>query len=120
MENGDFGNGGMPDWGTGMGMLSVYVDDMHTPVLVVPLNLDATLDLASGRAYVGFTAATGDNVWQVHDILDWRFSSLRVDPPYYPPEILNGRGSYSCKRSRFGGSSGSQAPLATPLQACCC
>lgn len=32
---------------------------------MVPLNLEATLRLNHGRAYVGFTAATGRDTWQV-------------------------------------------------------
>jgi len=77
LENADFENGGMADWGTGMGMLQVYLENLVDPVLVVPLNLGATVDLNHGRAWVGFTSATGFNSWQVHDILDWRFKSLR-------------------------------------------
>ena len=43
----------------GIGALSVYVD-LLSPVLVTPLNLAGTLDLHNhGRAWVGFTAATG-------------------------------------------------------------
>jgi hypothetical protein len=53
------------DWGAGVGTLAVYVDDMQSPVLVTPLDLGSTLQLDDGRAYVGFTGATGDNHWQV-------------------------------------------------------
>lgn len=65
----------------GFGTLSVYVDDAAEPVLIVPMNLAATLDLAGthGRAWVGFTASTGSRVWQVHDILAWHFTELRED-----------------------------------------
>jgi hypothetical protein len=31
------------------------------------------------RAYIGFTASTGDSVWQVHDVLAWHFTQLRED-----------------------------------------
>ena len=34
LENADFPNGGMADWGTGMGQLEVYLDEMSDPVLV--------------------------------------------------------------------------------------
>ena len=35
------------------------------------------LDQTHGRAWVGFTAATGADVWQTHDVLGWHFTSLR-------------------------------------------
>lgn len=78
--NGNFASGGFGDFGIGVGTLSVYVVDLNTPVIVTPINFDALLKLHQGRAYVGFTAATGAETWQVHDILEWRFTSLRRDP----------------------------------------
>jgi hypothetical protein len=57
--------GGQGDWGVGLGLLSVYIDDLFKPIFVTPLNLDATLRLNRGRAWVGFTAATGEDTWQV-------------------------------------------------------
>ena len=69
--NGDWGKGGL-------GLLYIYCENMVDPVLVVPLNLASTLNLNRGRAWVGFTAATGSS-WQAHDILNWKFSSLRLD-----------------------------------------
>ncbi|CAM9353688.1 unnamed protein product [Discosporangium mesarthrocarpum] len=97
MENGAFSGGGMPDWGTGVGLLSVYVDDLSVPCMTVPLNLEATLKLHHGRAFVGFTAATGTDTWQVHDLHHWMFTSTREKIPYWPPPIVNGEGAYeSC------------------------
>ena len=64
LENADFPNGGMADWGTGMGQLEVYLDDLVSPVLVTPLNLNGLLHLYHGRAWVGFTGATGLSTWQ--------------------------------------------------------
>eukprot|EP00939_MAST-03C_sp_MAST-3C-sp1_P002380 g2380.t1 len=96
MENADHANGAMSDWATGMGTLSVYVDDLVTPLLITPLNLATTLDLENGRAWVGFSAATGLATWQVHDILSWSFRSSRIDPPYVPPVIMNGEGAHAC------------------------
>lgn len=58
-------------------MLAVYLDDMDTPVLSVPLRIEQSLELSHGRAWVGFTAATGELAWQTHDILSWQFESLR-------------------------------------------
>ena len=84
--------GGSPDWlDGGIGALSVYVDDLLSPVLVTPLNLAGTLDLHNhGRAWVGFTAGTGFATWQVHDILEWKFRSTRQDPVDAPPPVVNG------------------------------
>lgn len=65
------------EWRAGVGLLSVFLDDMDTPVLSVPLRLESSLELHHGRAWVGFTAATGERTWQTHDILRWSFSSLR-------------------------------------------
>ncbi|ETV84538.1 hypothetical protein H257_03712 [Aphanomyces astaci] len=70
---------GASAWGSaGVGCLQVTVDDRT--VLSVPLHLDNTLDLTGGRAFVGFTAATGAVAWQAHDILSWQWESLRMFP----------------------------------------
>ena len=51
----------------------VYIDDLTRPALVAPINLKDILALpADGRAFVGFTAATG-NSYQNHDIMNWSF-----------------------------------------------
>ena len=34
LENADFVNGGMADWGLGMGLLRVYVENLVDPVLI--------------------------------------------------------------------------------------
>jgi hypothetical protein len=79
--NKDFASGGRPEWYTGFGMISVFFDDGDTPVLIVPMNLATVMDLtqSKGRAWVGFTASTGGDVWQTHDILAWHFTQLRLD-----------------------------------------
>ena len=56
------------------GMLSIFLDDMSDPVLDVPVDLGQTLSLDDGKAWVGFTAATGGE-WANHDIINWRFWS---------------------------------------------
>lgn len=65
--------------------MQVYVDDMDTAVINMPLSLKYALKLTEGTALVGFTAATG-SMWQNHDILDWRFqvpaSPRRRCPPF--------------------------------------
>ncbi len=74
----------------------VYLDDLYSPVITTPLNLEATLKLDNGRAYVGITAATGDDNWQVHDMHGWQFRSLHVDQDYNPPLVVNGQGAHAC------------------------
>jgi hypothetical protein len=107
MDNGQFGSGGLPEWGTGMGTLSIFLDDVTKPLLVVPLNLAATINLKAtdGRAWVGFTAATGDSHYQVHDIREWEFVSTRenmFDDTRGSP-IVNGIGAHVCKNNDGAG-----------------
>ena len=54
-----------------LGTLVVWVDDMIKPIVAIPINLSATLELDRG-AFVGFTSSTGRS-WQKHDITSWRF-----------------------------------------------
>ncbi len=96
LQNADYRYGGTGDWGTGFGLLYVYVDDLYSPVITTPINLESTIKLEDGRMYVGLTAATGDNHWQAHDILSWQFKSLYKDKKYQRPLIINGEGDYQC------------------------
>lgn len=58
---------------TGAGVMLVYIDDFTRPALVAPINLKDILALPEdGRAFVGFTAATG-SAYQNHDIITWSF-----------------------------------------------
>ena len=69
------GGGGMSPHA---GSLSVYLDDLATPILIVPVDLATVLGLGGthGRAWAGFTAAAGA-AWQTQDVLAWHFSSMR-------------------------------------------
>ena len=51
VTNGDFPGGGQGDWGTGMGLMKVFVNSKDVPVLTVPLNIEATLALEHGCEY---------------------------------------------------------------------
>lgn len=62
------------------GTLNVYVDDLFNPVLSVAIDLDATLSLTSGMAYVGFTAATSGGSGQAHEVLSWSFTENSSPP----------------------------------------
>lgn len=43
-------------------MLSVYFDDLDSPVITTFIDVASTLQLNNSRAYVGFTAATGRSI----------------------------------------------------------
>lgn len=69
----------LPCHGSALGTLSVFLGDAAAPpVLIVPLDLPAVLrlDESYGRAWVGFTAATGAAVWQAHDVVGWELTTF--------------------------------------------
>ena len=72
--------------------LYVYVDDMANPVLTTKVDIEKTLDLKDGLAWVGFTAATG-NAYQNSDISRWTFG------PIEPIVIIPGLGTSSLYQS---------------------
>jgi outer membrane protein OmpA-like peptidoglycan-associated protein len=49
------------------GTLTVYIDDLKTAALTVPLRVEKLLRLDDGRCWIGFTAATGGS-WANFDI----------------------------------------------------
>jgi len=55
------------------GLLEVYVDDLDTPVLTVPVSLQTVLRQGSGTAYLGLTASTGAT-FQTVDLHSWNFT----------------------------------------------
>ncbi len=57
------------------GSMSIYLDDLTTPKLTVAVDLAESLALDAGKAWVGFTAATGGG-YQNHDILNWSYTVL--------------------------------------------
>jgi hypothetical protein len=75
----DTGSGTQWEQERNLGALSIFVDDEKAATLIVPLSLQKLLSLddTHGRAWVGFTAGTGADVWQAHDLLGWHFTSLR-------------------------------------------
>ena len=54
------------------GAMTVFVDDLHSPALTVPIDLDSRLAMDQGRAWLGFTSSTW-NGWANHDILSASF-----------------------------------------------
>lgn len=61
------------------GTLDVFIDNLVTPVLSVPLDLDGTLFLTDGTAFVGFTAGTG-GASQRHEVASWSFTENTGTP----------------------------------------
>ncbi|MBZ5567463.1 MAG: HYR domain-containing protein [Acidobacteriia bacterium] len=60
--------------------LSLYLDNVATPVLQVGVNIVSQLQLSDGAAWVGFTGATGGYT-EVHDIQNWHFLSYDLHTP---------------------------------------
>ena len=56
------------------GTMEIYLNDLTTPQLVIPLDLEDLLDLDHGRTTLGFTASAGGGS-QNHDILSWTFAN---------------------------------------------
>ena len=56
------------------GSLQVFIDDLDNPLMTAYVDLAEVMNLDNGRAWVGFTAATGDS-WQNHDLISWVFDS---------------------------------------------
>lgn len=82
------------------GAMSIYYDNFVTPILAnIPVNLDTTMALTAGNAFVGFTAATGANVnRQRHEILTWSFSN---NIPAPASSAMLGLGALAaCRRRR--------------------
>jgi Legume lectin domain len=57
-------------------VLSIYLDDPVTPVLVSSVDVSLVAD-REGSAWVGFTASTGSG-YENHDLLNWRFNATEV------------------------------------------
>ena len=57
------------------GNLQVFLDDLENPLMTVYVNLAKVMNLDNGRAWVGFTAASGAD-WQNHDLVSWAFASF--------------------------------------------
>jgi hypothetical protein len=77
-------------------VITVYLDN-GKPEIQVPVDLGTVVD-ASGYAYIGFTASTG-NGYENHDILDWSFTpavssditSVQTNITYFRTNCLEGR-----------------------------
>lgn len=78
------------------GELLVYLDNNTTPIISSLVNLSTSLALTNGRAWVGFTAATGGST-ENHDILSWTLtegappSTGRPRTPIITEPVFEGR-----------------------------
>lgn len=97
--------------------LQVYLDDLDNPRMTVYVNLAKVMDLDQGRAWVGFTAASGAD-WQNHDLISWAFDSTAdaTEPNGAPdsPPIQIPNPAPPPSPSIFPGQNRS-APATTPL-----
>jgi hypothetical protein len=57
------------------GKLQVFLDDLENPLIVAEVDLAMAMNLDHGRAWVGFTAATGTDYYN-QDVLSWIFDSV--------------------------------------------
>ena len=55
------------------GTLSIFVDNLGTPLLVINMDITTVLSLNNGNAWVGFAGATGGDT-ESNDILSWTFT----------------------------------------------
>lgn len=78
------------------GILSVGLDGTESPLLSVAIDLGAELGLTDGRAFVGFTSATG-GCWENHDLYDWTMTAV---PAPASGGLLAVAGIVACRRRR--------------------
>jgi hypothetical protein len=95
------------------GTLSIYVDNLGTPLLVVNVDLSLQLSLNNGSAWVGFTGAEGGS-YEANDILSWTFTpatvpttiTLGLTPSPTPVQTNYIFGSYNYKPQYSNANSG--------------
>ena len=56
------------------GKFQVFLDDLENPLITASVNVAEVMNLDQGRAWVGFTAATGADYYN-QDVLSWSFDS---------------------------------------------
>jgi len=69
--------------------LSIYFDDMMTPLLEVDVDLSTKLNLDSGKAWLGFVGATGGSYIDA-DILNWTVESESLIADVYEIQLKGG------------------------------
>ena len=102
--------------------LSIFIDNLDTPVLTVNVNLAKTLKLgAGGTAVIGFTGATGFGLQQ-REILSWSFTplgklvNLSIPPPLSQIQgTLNSNVTYTLQVVNGGSETATQVRLVDTL-----
>lgn len=84
------------------GSMSIFYNNFSSAILSnIPVNLDTTMALTNGDAFVGFTAATGALVnRQRHEILSWSFSNSTQIPAPAAATLLGLGGLIAARRRR--------------------
>jgi serine/threonine protein kinase len=77
--------------------IKIFLDDTTKPVLTTSLDLKNVLKLDKGKAWVGFSGATG-LCSQNHDILNWSFTSKKEESKQSLIKIMPG-GNVKAKES---------------------
>jgi hypothetical protein len=70
------------------GELAIYLDNLGSPVLRAALNLAERINLDNGKAWVGFTSATGGDC-QNHDLLSWFFNGKSQAAAGQPQHVMS-------------------------------
>jgi hypothetical protein len=77
------------------GKIQVFVDDFENPLITASIDLASVMNLDQGRAWVGFTAATGTDYYN-QDVLSWSFADAAASlqskisvPPVVALELSN-------------------------------
>jgi hypothetical protein len=84
------------------GTLRVFLDGGVSPLVTAPLLLDSTMTLGEdGRAWVGFTSATGGATdVERHEVLNWSFTEQNVPTPGAAALLLVGGAFIGTARKR--------------------
>jgi hypothetical protein len=82
------------------GTLTIFLDDLTSPVLTVPVDLGTTLSLDNGQGWIGFTAATGGRS-QAHDIFSFSFVEIEEAQPGVDIDIIpdSGPNTWPCQNT---------------------
>ncbi|MGO9646412.1 MAG: choice-of-anchor D domain-containing protein [Terriglobales bacterium] len=105
------------------GTLSIFVDNLGTPLLVVNVDLSTQLSLNNGSAWVGFTGSEG-GYYEANDILSWTFAPANAPTQItqtLTPSAPNVQtnyvyGSYNHKLQYSGANSGDNVTVTgTPI-----
>jgi hypothetical protein len=86
------------------GVIKVWLDDLRRPILSTILDLESLLMLANsgGRAWIGFTAATGNEAWAKQELLSLEFRDFTCPGDCTMRGVCKGDGSCRCDEGFTG------------------